>query len=339
MQLKNKLGFEKQLGMLNRASLPQVFLIACPDAFEKTSVLKKCRQRAQELQVDFTLEELDASQVNPEEIYALAKSLSLFSEKRAFLIEACDSLKKASLQALTQVIQRAAESERKDLYFFLGFASYKGSSELIDKCKKHLLMLDLTGEKPWEKEKRLTEEAYFYLSKAGKKINQIAAKELVLATGKDPANLANSLEKIICLIGDRPEVTLEDITANFAKFETKTIWQMGQQIVWGQELPDTSAFSTQDFLGLLHPLRTHLQLGAHLAQMDTIYEISTIVADYPYVKPAEMQKYFSLAKDKGSLHYLKGLHDLLHFEVAVKSVPVPEGLLFDQFYLRWQHGS
>lgn len=245
---------------------------------------------------------------------------------------------------LTLVIYENAESVKKlsDLlvpfppscHLILTASSFKPLSELYHQGKKEIVVLDLSDEKPWEKERRLQEWLVAEAALQHKSVGSEVVHYLLGHLGPDLATLEQELSKLICYIGEKNRIDLKDAEAICGQRDLFTGWQLSEKIVWDRP---TSLGSKPSDLGFLFPflgqLRYQLQLGFRLAE-HLEKKAPDLKLYFPTLRPAQLEKLIPVAKARKSFFFQKGLRLLYDLEVAAKSSPLDITLLFDRFQAR-----
>ena len=117
------------------------------------------------------------------------------------------SFKKPELEELANYFLKPSSFA----YLVIGAMHFKNFEEFYPKVKKELVILDLSDEKPWDKQKRILTELHDRAKERGKKISSDATALLIQYHGNDGAILEQELEKIMTYIGDRSQVEKEDV--------------------------------------------------------------------------------------------------------------------------------
>jgi DNA polymerase-3 subunit delta len=164
-----------------------------------------------------------------------------------------------------------------------------------------------------------------------KTLNSDVAHYLMQHLGPDLATLDQELSKLICYVGDKPRIELEDAKAICGTRDLFTGWQLAEKIIWERV---TSLGEKTSDLGFVFPfigqLRYQLQLGYRLAEL-LEKKAADIKHHFPSMRPQQLEKYASLAKTRGSRFFKRGLQALYDLEFASKSSPLDIDVLFDLF--------
>lgn len=241
----------------------------------------------------------------------LLETKSLFGTA-LLVFDGVDKLKKGELEALTKYLERPSP------FAYLILGSGKSSEALYHAGKKEMVLLDLSLEKPWEREKRLLGWLVAESRKNQKNLTPEAANYLLQSVGPDRAFLEQELNKLFCYAGERAEIGLKDIRAIGSSDRTETVWQVAEALVWrGVRVPEEFAAE----FGLISGVRTQLQAGAELS-----------VGGSSLAKPYMVEKYGPLAKEKGFAYYRRALLALFELELHLKNQTLDPLIYWDRLY-------
>ena len=169
----------------------------------------------------------ESEQANIDDILMELNAFSLFAEKRVVLINNADKFPKSSCEKLEAYFA----APNRSVCLILSASSLSASTNFYKKIEKAGVILDLIEEKPWEKEKSLSEwGASKISSRREKTIHPQALQHLVKQVGSDQGLLQNELEKLISYVGDRKEITPQDVGAICTGVNDENIWQLGEAI-------------------------------------------------------------------------------------------------------------
>lgn len=253
---------------------------------------------------------------------------SLFQEKVVVFLEGIEKLKK--WDALLKYIQ----NPNKEAFLILGVSSLKPVADLYQKGKKEIVALDLSEEKPWEKESRLQQFIVEEVKKKGKRLSHEAVRFLIENVGLERAALTQEIAKVVCFVGAKENVELQDLQA-ICSFQNETQgWQWAEGVVWTQDkMKIPSQIEDLGFIVLLiGQLRYHLQQGYQLSSL-LEYNMAPqeIATKFPQLKKGGFEKHIGIARQKKSAYFLSGLNALYKLELGVKTSLFSPSLLFDRF--------
>lgn len=309
MKLTSLVAFEKHLKEAAPAHLSRVYMVVAAIDFERKKIIDKIKEA---IRPD-TLTHFDANSAPIEKIVAQLNTISLLGERPLIVLEGFEKLKKGDLEVLAAYLQ----SPSPFAYLVLSGASLKGQADLYQKAKKELIVLDLSEEKPWEKEKRLRDYLVQSAKESGKTLGSDLAAQLLAEVGPDLASLDQELFKLIAYVGSRSQITLDDARAICASYYTLTGWQLAESLVW-KERPTVRFphIDTSFLLSLIGQIRYHLQLGIQICEG---------------FKGSPADKFLTPARKFGLAYFKQGLQSLFEMELSAKSSGIAPDLLLEIF--------
>lgn len=201
---------------------------------------------------------------------------------------------------------------------------------------KHMRVIEVPEVKPWDKAAKMADWVLGYLKAQGIKTStQVAA--LIAATGtNDRFYLSQELEKIICYVGDKKEITLDDVQAIGALEHEETVWHLGdaflqrdkaKAMVVLQQLLDQQVSA---FL-----ISRQLRNVCHQAlMMLSLHQTGANVQEhFPQLRGKMFEKNFRLAEQAGSLFLTQSLIKLDSLELALKDSPFDETTLLMKVFI------
>jgi DNA polymerase-3 subunit delta len=151
-------------------------------------------------------------------------------------------------------------------YLVVGTGGAKDFSEVGSSAKNDVVILDLTQEKPWDKQRRLQQFLMERCLKEGKKISPQTATELLDACASDIVLLEQEILKIVAYVGERNFISSEDVRKVGSYYSMPTGWQMADALLWdGRCSIKSQAFDLSDLIPLLGQIRYHLNLARQVA--------------------------------------------------------------------------
>ncbi len=213
---------------------------------------------------------LDRSSATVERLAQEFISPSLFSKRRTLLIKEADRLNSGVDKLLLSFLELRDPSLRLIL---IGEPLKKGP--LLQALLDRGLLIELLPPPPWERAGELTGWLIASARHLGKRLQREAAHLLV--SGEEcRGGLARELDKLITYIGERDEITLDDVKTLRPSLHAKeTIWDLGRTIM---ERNPSRALGLLNALlhdGALAPMLCLYQIRS---QLSTHYELASMVA-------------------------------------------------------------
>lgn len=140
--------------------------------------------------------------INPNEIIDLAETVPFFAPKRVIIIENSGFFK-TKCEELTEYLESPSEST---CFIFIENEVDK-RGRLFKRVKDKGRAVELN----YQDEKSLIKWILGLIGKENKRITQNAMELLLSKTGTDMENIHKELEKLVCYVGERPNITDEDV--------------------------------------------------------------------------------------------------------------------------------
>ncbi len=316
-------AFHKHLASAAPQNLCRLYLIVCADAFERKSALDALLSYAA---ADALVVRYVGSETPVREILDALNSPRLFGGEPIVVVDEVD-------KKLHDALSSWFKEPPAFGYLFLG-AKGKISASFAE---THGVVLDLTEEKPWEKEKRLAEKLHQMAKSAGCRLSPDAASLILERVEGDAALIFHEMEKLICYAADKQEITRGDVEALCKSSRNFTLWQIADDLIWervfranGSELSDPSFFH-----GLIASLRQQLTLGMKMCQLKGAgVPFGEWRSHFPKIWPKALEKKAEISGRLGAAYFHRGLELLFQVELLSKSGGPATDALLDYFRIK-----
>jgi DNA polymerase-3 subunit delta len=320
-------AFDKHLKEAFPDHLAPIFLFVTSCDYERRKNIDKVTSLIQKKDASVRIVRLSGLDDSLERVKEEILTPSLFGGLTLVVYEAVDKVKNNA--ELGELFAHFPPG----VHLVLGASGFKAVSELYQKGKKEIVALDMGDEKPWEKERRLQEWLVQEARSQQKTLNSDVVHYLMQHLGPDLATLDQELAKLICFVGDKPRIELEDAKAICGTRDLFTGWQLAEKIVWEKATSLGEKISDMGFLfPFIGQLRYHLQLGYRLAELiESKATPGDIKHHFPTLRPQQVEKFSTQAKARKPIFFHRGLEMLYNLEFASKSSPLDIAVLFDLF--------
>jgi DNA polymerase III subunit delta len=313
----------------------RLFLIIHPQREERRKLLENLSGEIKQYNSGATTLFLEAEQVEWGQVHDSLMTPSLFGEDEIVIWNGLKNLSESVLDKIRDYILNPSPSA----FFLMGAESAKGFSDLYQKTKKELVLLDFSDEKPWNKEKRVQSEMVRLVQKEGKSILPDAFSRLTFLSGSDPLILESELIKIITYVGDRKEISVKDVDAICASSSIATGWQLSEGLVWEDTLSlSETSIDLTFLLSFLGQVRFYLQQGRQvgwcLQQKKDFEETSKFL---PQLKIAQFQKVRSALRSRKMAYFDAALESLYEVELLSKNSNMTPAFLFNLLQTKLTH--
>ena len=330
MKFQSPIAFEKHLKEAYPDHLSHVYMVITSFDFERKKFIETIASVMRRKEKMAELLAFDASTSPIEAILGQLNSYSLFGGSSVVIVDRIEKLKKASCDALAQYLVAPSPT----VFLILGGSSLKGLSDLCQKGKKELVILDLSEEKAWNRKTRLRQWLMREAGRAQKSLSASLVDFLLEEVGTDMQNLHQELDKLICFTGEKREIELKDAMAVCVPSKTETSWQLAENLVWGSSnaAKNREVHDIAFLLPLIGQIRYQLQLGLQivcLMQEDrSLPEITQFLSNG---KMRNLDKNAAIARKRGDRFFKEGLNYLFDLELSLKNGAHSPGLMWDLF--------
>jgi DNA polymerase III delta subunit len=237
---------------------------------------------------------------------------SFFSTSSLVLYDGMEKLDKRGKEALGAYLQNPFAHT----YLLLGSPT---ASPFASLNKGASVILDLSAEKPWDRDLRVKEWLVRRARLAGKTLAPEAAAYLVEQNAGDMAAAGQELDKLLCFAESAPAIGLKECKLLCASTAALSGWQIADALVWGQGTKE----AVQDLFALIGQVRFQLEQGYQLALCSSREEAQ---ARLPQAKP----KHWAAARGR-ELFFKQGLLLLFKLELACKNSAGSPKALWERF--------
>ena len=329
MKFLNLPAFEKHLEQAVKVHLSRVFLIVSSCPYERKKIVEKVTAAIRVKEGEVHAHSADGTQGKIEELIDGLNTSSLWVGKQLLDLDGIDKLKKNGLALISDY----AALPSPFAYLILGAHSSKGLADLYAKGKKELIACDLSEEKPWDRKDRLKRALVDFAAKSGKRMHADAVEHLLENVGLSLPGLEQEADKLITYVGEKREITLQDVHVLCAAQKSSTIWQLAEAIVWREgPLKTDEELDLSGLLPLMAQLRTQLQHGMMLTILLEKRVPHGEIAHYmPTVKPAAFDKMLQVCRGRPSSFFKRSLDLLFEVELMAKNSSFDPALILDLF--------
>ncbi len=251
------------------------------------------------------------------------ETLPFLSKAKRVIVHEIDQLSKEQLG----VIQQYIEKPSKWISLYLTATQLAPQSKLVKLVEKSGKVIRFKEEKPWDKEKRLANWLIEEAQVNGVQFSPQAATALVKAV--DHQMLKCELEKLICFVGTRQEITLEDISLMCTPIHHETLWQLGDAL-FAREIANALKVGRilldegMAIFPLLANLRSQFNTGIGILKAA---QDGVVSQKFPYLKGRLLDKKLGVLKKYGEDLLRRGLIVIFEAEIQAKNSAEPYLLL------------
>ncbi len=314
MRYQNLSPFIKHLQNAYPHHLASAYLIVSANEYERNQIIDRvleflpAAKRARRFRGEFSIEKMLLE----------ASSLSLFDNERWVVADFSKEISKKDGERLLAI---------SGCRWIIGASS---KHPLLSFFDKEGVVLDLFEEKKWDKEKRLLERLLERIKNGEKEIRPDVAASFLTMLQPELAFVDSECDKLITYVGDRLQITLEDITAITASSQLSTLWQVAEDMVYRKL--SRKGFACIDAVAaplFFSILRNELRNGYKIRLL--LEKNEPLAPHFPKMWPKMLERKKELALGRDPSYFPRALTRLFSLELRYKNGSPPD-LLFEIFY-------
>ncbi len=207
------------------------------------------------------------------------------------------------------------------------FLAERIDKPLYDKLKKQAVWLDLTREKPWEKQQRLMLFVDEVMQSNNKQVGRDVLQRLVEGCGDNTAYLMQEVEKLVLYTADRRKVLVQDVEEVCQSVKLQKGWEVAAAVSFGWEVPAIEV-DVDRLFALLGQVRYFLNIGHAIC---AAYEENLPLPSYPSIPQNTFAKYQKSAVCFGSVYFQAALCELTKMDFHARTLRLSPDLLWIRF--------
>jgi len=331
-------AFEKHLATTDTKLLSSVYFIIGKEDFERRIALDALIKRLLPNESDrvHALCSLNAEQVSAAKIDEELNGLSLFSANRTLVVHITDKIDKD----ITKALEGYFGNPNPSLCVIISAQTINRATNLYKKGEKVGIVLDLVEEKPKDKAASTLVWLQSYVAQSGKSIDNAASQLLMKLLGTAQADLYSEVTKLICFVGERKQITSDDISKTVKAINIENCWDLSTALFnrnGSSGLRISSALLSQGtaFFALLRLLRTQFQtefqICSILEQGGSPDEISKL---FPYMRGYVLERHIEMARGYGFKRFKQALQYIDETEALAKNSGLEPELLMELLVIK-----
>lgn len=295
-----------------------VYLILGKDALQQKEAVSLTTSTL--LQGHYTLEKLDGETIELPYLRETLAHYSLLSKKRVVHLFNAHNLKADSLHFLSTYLI----SPNPSIYLVISALELHKNSKLYKHAEREGVILEYAEEKPWEKERALSEEIALKMHALKKKMPPSVTSLFLAKVGHERGIVFSELEKLTTYIGEREGVTEQDIDAIVVEAAKPTLWSLAEAILQRQK---ARALTTLEKLlndgiepiALIRFLRKEMQTKAQVLSIHSAWGAEKVTEQFPYMKGKILEHNVKQTENYGQEAFFKAFVQLTEGEARLKS--------------------
>lgn len=338
MKLNSLRAFQKHLEGAVQSHMPPVYLITSEEGSENrlaASMLVDVVAKKDKLDA-MSFRHVYASRMNARELDAELKSRSFFTDKIYLHVLEVEQLNKEAEGKLVALIKEMPA----DLFLILSGQGLGKTQSFVKEVEKRGVVVDLDGEKSWEKEKSADEWLRQEAAKERKVFEGQASQYLVKGVGADLSLLKQELEKLMIYTHGRPKIRVDDVQAVCVRCPKETIWGLAEAILKREGAQAIAIFRNlldegQSFFSLIKQLRQQIQTDFQIASiLRSGGGAEDVQRVFPYMKGFILDRHLEMARGYGFQRFKKAIVIIDDHELKAKDGFTNVELLADLLTMR-----
>ena len=223
---------------------------------------------------------------------------TLFMQRRAVLLSRVDKLKKKELERVLAY----ASSPNKSIALCMSAAQLSG--KLVSAVDRSGVIYQLAKQKPWERQAHLGKELSSMAALRGVVFPIDIATEFVKDFGTDKTVLSSELDKLICYVSDRKEITRDDIRTISTPMSQQTVWELADAIFTrdfkaAYKVMHGLILAGVNIFPILSSLRTQKETAKRVLALAQQGGPALVQTEFPYLKGRLYERKVALYKRYG----------------------------------------
>ncbi len=328
MKTHEKASFFKEI----KNQLSKVVLIAAPRPSQEEIIFEL---RSFFKGIKIPIKSIDSESFNLDSFSQDVETLPFLSQKVALFLLRIEQLDKRAIDRISSYVEKPNDWT----LLVLAGEGLNASSKLYKVCEKKGLLFHFKEKKPWDLEKELIDWLRNVAAKEGATLGSEAAKALIDHLGSDRALLISEIQKLICYIGNRSEITLSDIAAISCRVHKETLFQLGSAVL-SKDLRKALAImkilleEEIPIYSLIPSLRVCFQQNLEILSYYKQGGYPCVTASFPYLQGKFLEKKVQIAALFGEPALKKGLISITAMDLKSKNLKVSPQLLLERLLIQ-----
>jgi DNA polymerase III subunit delta len=238
----------------------------------------------------------------------------LFAEKTLVVVHDVEQWDAKQLETFANHVKAAALSG--GMWVLLLSKSSKGHSRFYTQFENECACLDLSQEKPWDRDKRVLAWCMKEPTKYGKKYSSMVANAIVSRSKGDFSFIQSEVKRLCSAIGSRETITADDLGRLGSHLPSALSWDFAKKLVYEESMGASQVLSRSEVdRQLMTQVRYFLHIGLSLTTSDAHSDVQKAIQRFSDKK----KRYFKeKATQRGKAYFLTGLRRLAQIEAQVR---------------------
>lgn len=238
----------------------------------------------------------------------------LFAEKTLVVVHDIELWDSKQLETFANHVKAAALSG--GLWVLLLSKGDKGRHHFYSQFENECAFLDLSQEKPWDRDKRVLAWCMKEPTKYGKKYSSMVANAIVSRAKGDVSFIQSEVKRLCSATGSREIITADDLGRLGSHLPSVLSWDFAKKLVYEEAMGASQVLSRSEVdRQLITQVRYFLHIGLSLTTSDDHSDVQRAIQRFSDKK----KRYFKeRATKQGKAYFLTGLRRLAEVEAQVR---------------------
>lgn len=313
MKFYSATSFLEHLGAAANTNAASLWLICHDEAQERGYILNRIKDFFLHHEVKLFSIKQGQGQLAIDELL----SFDLFAEKSLVVVEEVDKWDKKGLEALAGAFEALGESSPVEIVLVASQA--KGIEPFYKAHDAHCVCLDLSKEKPWDKDKRLAIWCQEIAKRQGKTLYLEVANRILERARGDLGLVESELKAVVDLIGDRAVITMQDVQKTGSALPVELSWDFAKKLVYEEAIGASRVFhrgvADNSFAS---QVRYFLHIGLALCSKGSTKTTSSVMMAINKFSDQKKRNFMQMAQRRGRPFFDKGLKLLAQTEQLIR---------------------
>lgn len=306
---------------LNGSPASNLYFILGKESFDRKTATDFVVSALLKEKNDLSVQTYEGEKFDVDALLEDLNSFSLFEKQRIIILQNIDKLTKST----TEKLEVYFANLNPMVYLVISGITINHATNFYKKGEKAGVVLEIAEEKSWEKERSMGEWIQAQVSAMGKKIHPQATQYLLKQVGTDRSLIHQELQKLLCYIDNRAEITQQDVCAVSISMNVENAWQLAEAI-FKRDAASALRISRAllddgvALIALLRQIRSQIQTEYQICSiLSTGGNSSEVSQQFPYMRGQILEKHLQMSQNYGMGRFKKAMLKIDEIELLAKN--------------------
>lgn len=241
----------------------------------------------------------------------------LFTEKSLIIVNEIEQWKKEELYAFAENLKKV--STGSSIWVLLVGSDEKGHKDFYTNYHDVCVALDLTREKPWDRDKRLLAWSMKEPTKYGKSFSSVVAQKILERAKGDFSFVASEVKRLCSSVGERGLITLDDLHKWGSRLASELSWDFAQKLVCEDAMGASHVFSKSTISSsFITQVRYFLHIGLALSSETSDAADNSVLTSINKFSDQKKRLFTNVANKRGKAFFVQALKRLAEAEASIR---------------------